>query len=85
MHVSYQTIYESGIAKDLITQQQQNDLQQLFADNTNLGGSIALSKIIGALDVVGAKKIILIQPTADIICQDNQFIKLGSITAGEAI
>lgn len=85
VHVSYQTIYESGIAKDLITQQQQNDLQQLFADNTNLGGSIALSKIIGALDVVGAKKIILIQPTADIICQDNQFIKLGSITAGEAI
>ena len=43
------------------------------------------SKIIGALDVVGAQKVELQSPTADIVCADGEFIRVTAITATEAV
>ena len=83
--ISYRTTYEDGPDKALVAAKQREDLNAVLADNHGLGVTIALSKIIGALDVVGAHKVELISPTADIVCADNEFISISAITAAEAV
>lgn len=82
--IEYETEFESGPDKTLVAAKQQTDLNAVIAANAGLSGSLALSKIIGALDTVGAKKIKLIQPQTDIQCADNEFIRVGKIIAREA-
>ncbi|XXQ68947.1 baseplate assembly protein [Neisseriaceae bacterium B1] len=82
--IEYETEFESGPDKTLVAAKQQADLNAVIAANAGLSGSLALSKIIGALDTVGAKKIKLIQPQTDIQCADNEFIRVGKIIAREA-
>lgn len=82
--IEYETTFESGPDKTLVAEKQSQDLAAVIADNTQLSGSLALSKIIGALDTVGTKKINLIQPSADIVCQAHEFIRVSQIIAREA-
>ena len=82
--IEYETIFESGPDKELVAQKQQEDLAAVIAANSQLSGSLALSKIIGALDTVGTKKIVLKQPSADIVCAANEFIRVSNIIATEA-
>lgn len=81
--IEYETEYDSALSKPIAQAEQDKNLQVVLAENTQLSGSLALSKIIGALDVVGAKKVKLIQPKADIQCADGEFIRIGSITSRE--
>lgn len=83
INIEYETEYESALAKTTAQTEQNANLQAVLAENTQLSGSLALSKIIGALDVVGAKKVRLIQPKVDIQCADGEFIRVGSITSRE--
>ena len=82
--IEYTTEYEGGPDKTLVAAQQASDLQALLTSVSGLGASLALSKIIGALDVVGAKKVLLIQPADDIECTPGQFINVTNIIANEA-
>lgn len=82
--IEYETTFEQGPDKTLVAAKQRSDLDTVLADNAMLAGSLALSKIIGALDVVGAKKVRLIQPTADIQCGEGEYIRVTAVTAREA-
>ena len=82
--IEYETTFEQGPDKTMVAAKQRSDLDAVLADNAKLAGSMALSKIIGALDVVGAKKVTLIQPTTDIQCTEGEYIRVTSITAREA-
>lgn len=79
INIEYETEFESALAKNAVKQAQSQALEALFTQITHLSGSLALSKIIGALDVVGAKKVVLIQPNADVVCSDGEFIRVGNI------
>lgn len=83
INIEYETVFESGPDKTLVAAQQRRDLEKVLDENSGLAGELALSKIIGALDVVGAKKVRLIQPTADIVCTAGEFIRVATITARE--
>lgn len=83
INIEYETVFESGPDKTLVAAQQRRDLDKVLDENSGLAGELALSKIIGALDVVGAKKVRLIQPTADIVCTAGEFIRVATITARE--
>lgn len=82
--IEYETEFESGPDKTLVATKQTADLNTVLSANSGLSGSLALSKIIGALDTVGAKKITLLQPQADIVCAPNEFIRVKKIIAREA-
>lgn len=79
----YATRYQSQLGKTSVQQAQQTALQQLIAEHSGLGAQLALSKIIGALDVVGAEKVILHEPQHDVICQSGEFIRIVSIESSE--
>lgn len=81
--IEYETEFESGPDRALVAEKQQQDLANVIAANGQLAGSLARSKIIGALDTVGTKRINLIQPTQDIVCADNEFISVGQIIVRE--
>lgn len=83
INIEYETEFESALAKNAVKQAQNQALEALFAQTTHLSGSLALSKIIGALDVVGAKKVVLIQPNADVVCSGGEFIRVGNIISRE--
>ena len=83
IHIEYETEYESALAKATVQAEQDANLQRVLAKNGQIAGSLALSKIIGALDVMGAKKVRLIQPTSDIQCRENEFIQIGCIIGRE--
>lgn len=83
--ISYKTTFEDGPDKALVAAQQRADLEAVLAEHRGLGVKLALSKIIGALDVVGAQKVELQSPTADIVCADGEFIRVTAITATEAV
>lgn len=83
INIEYETEFESALAKNAVKQAQNQALEALFVQTTHLSGSLALSKIIGALDVVGAKKVVLIQPNADVVCSDGEFIRVGNIISRE--
>lgn len=53
-------------------------LDNLWRQNAHIGASVALSKIIGALDTPGVKKITLHSPAADIECGDGEYIRITS-------
>ncbi len=59
--------YETGPDKAVVFANQQAAITTLIAKNANIGAEVSLSKIIGALDVEGVKKVTLIQPTADVV------------------
>lgn len=82
--IEYETEYEAGPDKSLVSDKQTADLNAVIAANAQLAGSLALSKIIGALDTVGAKRVRLIRPTADISCADHEFIRVSQIISREA-
>ena len=82
--IEYETEYEAGPDKSLVSAKQTADLNAVIAANAQLAGSLALSKIIGALDTVGAKRVRLIRPTADISCADHEFIRISQIISREA-
>lgn len=83
--VEYETVFESGPDKALVAEKQRQDLDAVIAGNTRLGDQLALSKIIGALDVPGAKKVRLISPSQDVVCEEGEFIRVSSITAREVL
>ena len=83
--ISYKTTFEDGPDKALVAAKQRTDLEAVLAEHRGLGVKLALSKIIGALDVVGAQKVELISPATDIVCTDGEFILISAITAAEAV
>lgn len=83
--IEYETTYEGGPDKRLVAAAQREALDAVITANGGLAGELALSKIIGALDVPGVKKVRLIQPAADIACTAGEFIRITSITAREAV
>lgn len=83
--IEYETTYEGGSDKRLVAAAQREALDAVITANGGLAGELALSKIIGALDVPGVKKVRLIQPAADIACTAGEFIRITSITAREAV
>lgn len=82
--IEYETTFEAGPDRRLVAAKQREDLDAVFAAHTTLAASLALSKIIGALDVPGVKKVRLIQPAADIECAAGEFIRVSAITARES-
>lgn len=83
--IRYQTRYQSQLGKDVVQSEQQKALDVLFSEHAHLGARIALSKIIGALDVAGAEKVILHEPAADIECGAGEFIHINAIQSSELI
>ena len=83
--IECETADEGGPDKRLVAAAQREALDAVIAANGGLAGELALSKIIGALDVPGVKKVRLIQPAADIACTAGEFIRITSITAREAV
>lgn len=84
VRIEYEAEYLTGPDKDLIKQAQRQALNDLAAKSGKIGGFVALSKIIGALDMEGVHRIRLISPTADVACQDGEFIVIAAVTAREA-
>lgn len=81
--IEYETEYEAGPDKELVAAKQRADLASVIAANTGIGARLALSKIIGALDVPGAARVRLVSPASDVRCGEGEFIKVSSITARE--
>ena len=52
----------------------------MLEKNSRLGASVALSKIIGALDTDGVKKIEMASPLEDINCSDGEYIEISEIS-----
>ena len=59
--------YETGPDKAVVFANQQAAITALIAKNANIGAEVSLSKIIGALDVEGVKKVTLTKPNADVV------------------
>ena len=59
--------YETGPDKAVVFANQQAAITELIAKNAHIGAEVSLSKIIGALDVEGVKKVTLTKPTADVV------------------
>ena len=72
--------YESGPDLTLVKNKQLDDLKKMLEKNSRLGASIALSKIIGALDTDGVKKIEMASPLEDINCSDGEYIEISEIS-----
>ena len=71
---------ESGPDLTLVKDKQLDDLKKMLEKNSRLGASIALSKIIGALDTDGVKKIEMASPLEDINCSDGEYIEISEIS-----
>ncbi len=52
----------------------------MLTKNSRLGASVALSKIIGALDTDGVRKIEMTSPLEDINCSDGEYIEITEIS-----
>lgn len=85
VEIRYRVTFEQSLGKETVQQRQQHDLEAVIAENNRLGAKIALSKIIGALDVPGVRKIELISPTEDIECSDAEYPVITGIRAEEAV
>lgn len=72
--------YESGPDLTLVKNKQLDDLKKMLEKNSRLGASVALSKIIGALDTDGVKKIEMASPLEDINCSDGEYISISEIS-----
>lgn len=72
--------YESGPDLTLVKNKQLDDLKKMLEKNSRLGASVALSKIIGALDTDGVKKIEMASPLEDINCSDGEYIEISEIS-----
>ena len=72
--------YESGPDLTLVKNKQLDDLKKMLEKNSRLGASVALSKIIGALDTDGVKKIEMASPLEDINCSDGEYIEIREIS-----
>ena len=72
--------YESGPDLTLVKDKQLDDLKKMLEKNSRLGASVALSKIIGALDTDGVKKIEMASPVEDINCSDGEYIEISEIS-----
>lgn len=83
--IKYITEFERGPDKSLVAASQSENIHNLMQSVSGLGMSLALSKIIGALDVVGAKKVTLLSPKKDIECEAGEFIVMESLEALEAV
>ena len=59
--------YETGPDKAVVFANQKAAITALIGKNANIGAEVSLSKIIGALDVEGVKKVTLTKPTADVV------------------
>lgn len=72
--------YESGPDLTLVKDKQLDDLKKMLTKNSRLGASVALSKIIGALDTDGVRKIEMTSPLKDINCSDGEYIEITEIS-----
>jgi baseplate J-like protein len=72
--------YESGPDLTLVKDKQLDDLKKMLTKNSRLGASVALSKIIGALDTDGVRKIEMTSPLEDINCSDGEYIEITEIS-----
>lgn len=65
--IEWMNEYETGPDKAVVFTNQQAAITTLIAKNANIGAEVSLSKIIGALDVEGVKKVTLLKPSADVV------------------
>lgn len=65
--------YESGPDKTVVYSSQLAAINDLISKNSRIGAELSLSKIIGALDTEGVKKIDLISPINDVKCGFGEF------------
>lgn len=65
--------YETGPDKSVVYANQQQAIAALIKKHAQIGVTVSLSKIIGALDAEGVKKVSLIKPTSDVVCDYGQF------------
>ena len=77
--INYTSEYEAGPDKKPVAEKQRADLQDLLDSHGKLEASLALSKIIGALDGVGVRKVTLHSPAEDIVCEPGEFIRVVGI------
>nr|WP_314059041.1 baseplate J/gp47 family protein [uncultured Neisseria sp.] len=84
IRISARITYEDGPDKEIVKARQLQDLNQMLEQHKRLGAQIALSKIIGALDTDGVKKVELTEPRQDILCTDGEFIKITETILTEA-
>ena len=71
--IEWMNEYETGPDKSVVYANQQQAIAALIKKHAKIGVSVSLSKIIGALDVEGVKKVSLIKPAADVVCDYGQF------------
>lgn len=83
VRIEYEAEYLTGPDKELIKAAQRAALDELAAKAGKIGGFVALSKIIGALDMEGVRRVRLISPTADAAAADGEFIAIADVTARE--
>lgn len=76
--VAYAAEYHPAADIQAERQAAREALENLWRQNARIGASVALSKIIGALDTPGVKKITLHSPAADIVCSEGEYIRITS-------
>ncbi len=76
--VEYSAEYHPAADIQAERQAAREALDNLWRQNARIGASVALSKIIGALDTPSVKKITLHSPAADIECGDGEYIRITS-------
>ena len=83
MAVEYTAEYQDNFDRAAVRAAARAALDGLWQQNRHIGASVALSKIIGALDTEGIKKITLHHPTADIVCGEGEYIRITETTERE--
>ena len=73
VEIEWANVYETGPDKAVVFANQVQSIAALVKKNANIGAQLSLSKIIGALDTEGVKKVTLSKPTADVVCDYGQF------------
>lgn len=81
--VEYTAEYQDNFDRAAVRAAARAALDGLWQQNRHIGASVALSKIIGALDTEGIKKITLHRPTADIVCGEGEYIRITETTERE--
>lgn len=76
--VAYAAEYHPAADIQAERQAAREALENLWRQNARIGASVALSKIIGALNTPGVKKITLHSPAADIVCSEGEYIRITS-------
>lgn len=82
--IRYTTEYEEGPDKALVKAKQDADLAALIKANSGIGAAISSSRLIGALDVPGARKVVVQEPVGDIVCAAGEYISVTTIESTEA-